>query len=379
MARSMWRPSAASNPRPLPAHAQEWPEGSIGESAQAAPKSDPSSGPLPTHKTGTPEYEASVNQMADNIVHSYVASAQDPGVSREGERFYSDDAFGAAHAISRGVDPDSRVGRLYRRRPIGAKTSGYADVHPDINVERHAPEQLPGIHQAAGVLARLSPQTGWEKNVTQAHQAYTIDPDGPAMQNVRAHAAKQTPVRNRVPGALNYQPSDNIVKAVDMAHGRASTEDYVTHEGSRRFKIGSFYNNIIHPSTSPYTTVDFRHHDIATGQLLDTSGEPRSNTARARGSMQSKGRYNMFEEATNRAADRINAEHADLRLQNEPLKPHQVQAVSWWGDKLDVDRRFAEYPGARRVNEDANLYMIPDSNGKSRRLARSDLGKPIGQ
>lgn len=366
---------------PAPTNMGDWPEGSVGEAAQAPPRQDPSPGPVPIAKKGTPEYEATVNRMADNIVHSYVASAQNPDVSREGERFYSDDAFGAAHAISRGVDPDSRLGRLYRRRPIGAKTHGYADVHPDINVARHSPEQLPGIHQAAGVLARLSPQTGWEKNVTQAHEAYQADPDGPMMQNVRAHAAGEISGRNRIPNSLNDQPSANIVKAVDMAHGRASTEDYVTHEGSKRYKIGSFYENIVHPSTSPYTTVDFRHHDIATGQLLDTSGEPRSNTARARGSMQSRGRYDMFEDATNRATDRINQDYGHLRLQNEPLKPHQVQAVSWWGDKLDVDKRFAEFPGAKRANGEANLYMVPreDNPDKMRRLARSDLGKPIGQ
>lgn len=363
--------------RELSAH---WPAGSIGEAAQAAPKHDPAGAPIPIHKPGTPEYEKTVNDMADRIVHSYVASAWSPAVSREGERFYSDDAFGAAHAISRGVDPDSRLGRLYRRRPIGAKTNGAADVHPDENVARHLPDRLPGIHRAAGVLARLSPQTGWEKNVSQAYSAYQTDPDGPTMQNVRAHASGQRASRDRIPGPLNDQPSVNVVKAVDLAHGRGEVEDYVNHEGSKRVKVGSFYENIIHPSTSPHTTVDFRHHDIAYGQLLDTNGEPKSATARVRGSMQSTGRYRMVEEATNRATDRINADHAGLRLQNEPLKPHQVQAIAWWGDKLDVDRRFAEYPGARRAVGDANLYVMPDSrNGKSRRIGRSDLGKPIGQ
>lgn len=366
---------------PKPTNMGDWPEGSVGEAAQAPPKTDPSPGPIPIHKKGTPEYESHVNQMADNIVHSYVASAQNPDVSKEGERFYSDDAFGAAHALSRGVDPDSRIGRLYRRRPVGARTNGYADVHPDLNVQRHMPERMHGIRQAAGVLARLSPQTGWEKNVTQAHEAYQMDPDGPTMQNIRAHATGEVANRNRVPGALNDQPSKDIVKAVDMAHGRAPVEQYVTHEGSKRYKIGSFYENITSPSTSPYTTVDFRHHDIATGQLLDTSGEPRSNTARARAGLATRGRYDMFEEATNRAADRINQDYPHLRQQNEPLKPHQIQAVAWWGDKLDVDRRFAEYPGAKRANGEANLYMVPrtDDPSKMRRLARSDLGKPIGQ
>jgi hypothetical protein len=358
----------------------DWPEDSHGTSSQLSAKHDPAGAAIPIHKEGTPEYEATVNQMSDNIVSSYAASGKDVGVQREGERFYSDDAFGAAHAISRGVDPDSRVGRLYRRRPIGAKTNGYADVHPDINVERHMPEQLPGIHRAAGTLARLSPQTDWGKNVSQAWDAHQMDPDGPVMQDVRAHNSGEKATRKPVPGPLNDQPSADIVKAVDIAHGRASVEDYIHHEGSKRVKIGSFYENIIHPSSSPYTTVDFRHHDIAYGQLLDTGGEPRSNTSRVRSSLKSGGRYRMIEEATNRATERINRDYSHLRLQNEPLKPHQVQAIAWWGDKLDVDRRFAGYPGAKRAVQTSNLYMIPDSrNGKTRRIGRSDLGKPIGQ
>lgn len=327
--------------------------------------------PIAIHKPGTPEYESSVNEMADNIVNSYTASAQDRSNSIAGERFYSHDAFGAAQAISRGIDPDSRVGQLYRREPVGAKTNGEAQVHPDENVARHMPEQLPGIHRAAGVLARLSPQTGWEKNIRQAHQAYQMDPEGATMKNLRAHVAGEVPNRDRIPGDLNDQPSANVVKAVDLAHGRGEVGDYVRHEGNNVVKIGSFYNNIIHPSTSERTTVDFRHHDIAKGELADTSVD--------RG-LSARGRYSMFEEATNRATDRLNREYPDLREQAEPLKPHQVQAVAWWGDKRDVDDRMAEYPGAKKSVSDANLYRIPNENGRgTRRLSRSDLGKPIGQ
>jgi hypothetical protein len=349
---------------------EEWGEGSVGDAAQAAPKVAPKA--IPIHKPGTPEYESAVNGMADNIVSSYVASVQDRSNSLLGEKFYSHDAHGAAHAISRGRDPDSPVGKLYRRAPLGAKTAGYEQVHPDLNVAKHSPEQLPGIHRAAGVLARLSPQTGWGMNIRQAHQAYQMDPDGPTMQNLRAHAAGETKFRDPIPGDLNNHPTVNVIKAVDLAHGRGEVGDYVRHEGKNVVKIGSFYNNIVNPSTSERTTVDFRHHDIARGQLQDTSDD--------RG-LSARGRYSMYEEATNRATARINADYPDMREQAEPLRPHQIQAVAWWGDKRDVDARMADYPGATRsIDSKTNIFRIPNENGRgSRSLSRSDLGKPIGQ
>ena len=39
---------------------------------------------------------------------------------------------------------------------------------------------------------------------------------------------------------LNSQPSENIAKAVDIAHGRVPVDKHVVSEGSRRVKIGSF-------------------------------------------------------------------------------------------------------------------------------------------
>lgn len=342
----------------------------MGEDAHASAGKPPPPKPVPIHKPGTPEYESAVNGMAQNIVHSYVASTQDRSNSIAGERFYSHDAFGAAQAIAGGRDPNGRVGKLLRREPIGAKTNGAAQVHPDENVARHQPEKLPGIHRAAGVLARLSPQTGWEMNIRQAHEAYQMDPEGPTMQNVRETAGGKT-ARKRIPGELNNQPSTNVIKAVDLAHGRGEVGDYVRHEGKNVVKIGSFYHNITHPSTSERTTVDFRHHDIARGQLADTSVD--------RG-LSSRGRYDMYEEATNRATAHLNEHYPDLREQAEPLKPHQVQAVAWWGDKNDVNQRMAEYPGAQQSVSDANLYRVPAESGRgTRRLSRSDLGKPIGQ
>jgi urease beta subunit len=347
----------------------DWGEDTHGAASQEDPRRNHPA--IKIEKPGTPEYEHSVNTMADRITQSYVASAQDRKTSIQGERFYDHDAFGAAHAIANGIDPDSQHGRLYRRPPVGAKGN------PIENVARFSPEQLPAIHRAAGVIARLSPQNPWEKNVHQAWEAHQIDPDGPAMQNVRSQIAGKS-ARQRVTNehgealGLNSQPSENIAKAVDIAHGRVPVEKHVVSEGSRRVKIGSFYNNIIDPDSHD-TTVDFRHHDIAYGKLLDTGDA-------ARNKLGSTGRYRMVEDATTRATNRINSEHSDLRVRKEPLTEKEVQAVSWWGDKHDTDRRFAERPEARQLAPGSNLYMVPNESGTgSRKLGRGDLGKPLGQ
>lgn len=382
--------------------AEGWPEGSYGWESNLPERRDPAGAPIPIHKPGTPEYEHVVNTMADRIVNSYVASARNKMNEIEGERFYTHEAHGAATALAGGMNPDEGAGRVLRmtgNRPLRPYEAGEASSlysGPTTAMHRHAagewqnavsgPGHQERLQRAAGVLARLSPQTGWDKNVTQANAAYQMDPEGKTMQMVRANATGQGPRRavidaSGATSALNDQTSDNIARAVDIAHGRAPVGEHVKTGPKERVKIGSFYENIVHPDTSPYTTVDFRHHDVAYGQLLDTGGAPRSNTAKVRSNMKNVSRYRMIEEATSRATDRINREHADLRMQPEPLLPHQIQAAVWWGDKRDVDRKFAEYPGAKRSEGSSNLYMVPraDDPSKMRRLGRSDLGRPIGQ
>ena len=238
--------------------------------------------PVPVaHDLGQPgsKDDATINRMAGRIVQTYAAAT--PRAHHLGETFYGHDAFGAADAIARGHDPNGRVGRLFRRAPVGAQGT------PEANVAAHMPpEHQEALHRSAGVIARLSPQTEWETNVRQAHEAFQMaggqhqTAEYNLRNDVRDTSAKpnakgeQPRMQVRTDAGdkmdLNKQPSGTIRAAVDIARGTAPPEQYVAN-GDARVKIGSFHNNVEHPETSPHTTVDFRAHDIATGHLLSTS------------------------------------------------------------------------------------------------------------
>lgn len=351
--------------------------------------------PVPVHEPGTPEYEHTVNNMRDRIVSTYLAAT--PAEHRLGERFYSRDAHGAARAIALGHDPSSDIGKVMRATPhhselatdAAKKDAGWghsaANPRPQSELGAHVASRL---HRAAGVLARLSPQTEWETNVRQAHEAWHMDENATqALENIRTNArdtsAKpnkkgefpRVQVRNDAGEKmeLNKQPNDAIRKAHEIATGSAQPEDYVAMDPVHRVKIGSFAHNIEHPDTSPHTTVDFRAHDIAHGQLLSTSTDRGLSASPASKARDLKGRrYDMFEEAHNRAANVINEQHPDRRQQSQPLHAKQVQGVTWWADKNHQDQALG---GTTGVAQGGHLHAGKDG-GTAR---RPDMGAPVGQ
>ncbi len=344
--------------------------------------------PVPVaHDLGQPgsKDDATIDRMAGRIVQTYAAA--DSRAHHLGETFYGHDAFGAADAIARGHDPNGRVGRLFRRAPVGAQGT------PEANVRAHMPaEHQEALHRSAGVIARLSPQTEWETNVRQAHEAYQMagGQHQTAEYNLR-NDVRDTTAKPNAKGEqprmqvrtdagekmdLNKQPSGTIRAAVDIARGTAPPEQYVAN-GDARVKIGSFHNNVEHPETSPHITVDFRAHDIATGHLLSTStdrglsktGAP-PKAGKAPSQAYSSGvRYRMMEEAHNRATAHINEHMPELRHQAGPLQPKQVQAVTWWADKMHQDRALGG------VMQGGHLHGGADG----RVMQRADLGRPVGQ
>lgn len=344
--------------------------------------------PVPVaHDLGQPgsKDDATINRMAGRIVQTYAAA--DSKAHHLGETFYGHDAFGAADAIARGHDPNGRVGKLFRRAPVGAQGT------PESNVRAHMPaEHQEALHRSAGVIARLSPQTEWETNVRQAHEAYQIagGQHQQAEYNLRndvrdtgrpANARGEHP-RTQVIGDggkmdLNKQPSGTILKAVDIARGTAAPEEHVAQGADTRVKIGSFANNVERPETSPHTTVDFRAHDIATGKLRSTSTDraisksgaapkPGKSASQAYSSRQ---RYLMLEEAHNRAAQHINEHMPELRHQAGPIQPKQVQAVTWWADKIHQDTRLGGVMNGGHLHGGENGGVI----------TRESLGRPVGQ
>jgi hypothetical protein len=112
-----------------------------------------------------------------------------------------------------------------------------------------------------------------------------------------------------LPMHLNRQPSRAIIHAHAIAMGKEATEEAIP-TGDRRIKVGSFYENIAEPDTSPHTTVDFRAHDIAAGRLLSTGTD---RELRNKSLLQHDRRGPRAGRGSVRLADLL-AQHAGLRL-----------------------------------------------------------------
>lgn len=304
------------------------------------------------------EHSGQIDSMAHNIVKTYLQSSE--GDRNLGEHFYSRDAHGAARALSLGVDPNSSVGNMMRKTPSPGEQSNEWRGGKSISQTNSAAPQnaavKKGVRAASGTLARLSPQTDWNQNILRAQQAYHMpEQQVQDLMHDKRDSLKGTP--------LNSSPSDTIIHAQGIASGKVDPDKDI-QTGAKRVKIGSFMNNIADPDTSPNTTVDFRAHDIAHGQLLSSSHPAHS-------SLSSKKRYDMFEEAHNRATDILNTKHPTERNQSAPLQPKQVQATTWWTDKHFVDNQL----GGGGSQSGSHLHM--KVNGKP--LSRDHLGKPAGQ
>jgi hypothetical protein len=343
-------------------------------------------------------YNAQVNEMAGRIQQTYEAAGPQEHVL--GENFYNREAHGAARAIAADIHPDSPTGKLVRSMPRHSELPERGPVSP----RAAAPPEFEGkLDRAAGTIARLSPQTDWGQNVTGAWEAHHMPEN--ALENLITNKRDPSKPRTKkmvdkgeyaradvVDDAgkkmmLNNQPSQQAIHAVEIARGHAPVEKYVSgvseETESQRNKIGSFYQNVRHPETSPHVTVDFRAHDIAAGRLLAT-GENRGISKHAKlGSTRTdtaaygeKQRYNMFEEAHKRATDLINNKRRTEAPtlvpgigQRPDIQPKQVQAVTWWADKHAQDTAM----GGTKVGTAGNLHVGPGKKD------RGQLGKPVGQ
>ena len=339
---------------------------------------------------------ATIDRMAGRIVQTYQAAP--PQNHAVGERFYSHDANGAARSIANGQDPNSHLGKFDRSIPApesrgpGSTNPSWGHSAANQPLSRSREDFEGRLHRASGAIAQLSPQTEWETNVRQAHEAHhlpetatgalgrlqrgDLDPSRkPNKQGKLQRYEVHDDAGQKM--ALNKQPSASILKAHEIAQGFSAPEATVASGPDDRVKIGSFMHNVEHPQTSPHTTVDFRAHDIATGTLRATSepreisksGKPPREGKAPSKAYDSRQRYLMIEEAHNRATDHINEHLPHLRQQEAPLQPKQVQAVTWWADK---DSQDAQMGGVAKGG-----HLHAGKGGKA--LGREALGKPVGQ
>lgn len=149
------------------------------------------------------------------------------------------------------------------------------------------------VRRGAGIIAALSPQIGWDRNVAEAHEL-----------------AKTGNIR----GAL--LPA-NVEKAQRIHAG----ED--PHEVLGGHKVRSFFENIHDPSNPQPVTIDRHAYDIAMGNPFVGTGR-KSNPRGVGGKMSpdvglsAKSRYDHFVNAYHAAAQNLEVE-----------VPNKAQAVSW--------------------------------------------------
>lgn len=142
------------------------------------------------------------------------------------------------------------------------------------------------VQRGAGIVAALSPQMSWERNINMAKEL------------VQHGTASHT--------------EDNLRKALKIYEGADPREVLGGH------KVRSFYENIVDPSNPNPVTIDRHAHDIAVGDPFKGSGGGASDTKPVDLGLSSMGRYKHFEHAYRHAAGELGV---DL--------PHRVQAVTW--------------------------------------------------
>lgn len=150
----------------------------------------------------------------------------------------------------------------------------YADA------QRTAARIGPDIVTGAGVLAALSPQTSWPRNIELAERAFRED------------------------GATG-QTSDNVSKANRILYGHASPLDVLGGN-----KVRAFYRAILDPSDPDPVVIDRHAFDVAIGMVTDNA---------TRGILSRVGVYELYAAAYREAA----------HIAGDGLIPSQVQAITW--------------------------------------------------
>jgi hypothetical protein len=178
-----------------------------------------------------------------------------------------------ARTLSRHIE------RYYTELPEEHRNGGALWYHRAANLAEDIGRG--NLHKGAGIIAALSPQTGWAHNVEIAKKA----------------------------GRGNFSglhTGDNIEKAKRIYEG----EDPMDILGGH--KVRNFYQNISRPDDPEPVTIDRHAHDIAINKRL---GGPVGKDVRG---LSSDNRYQHFLDAYHSAAHRL----------DEP-RTNSVQAATW--------------------------------------------------
>lgn len=140
------------------------------------------------------------------------------------------------------------------------------------------------VEKGAGIIAALSPQTGWGRNLLLATSM------------VKTGTAKHTGI--------------NIEKAQRILAGEHPNDVL------GGYKVTNFYRNIVDPSNPEPVTIDRHAHDIPMG--IAFRGNKKSKQKSPDLGLDAKGRYEHFQNAYRTAAGELGIEI-----------PHKVQATTW--------------------------------------------------
>lgn len=167
----------------------------------------------------------------------------------------------------------SRILDVYQRAPVGAR-SWYHEAHA--YAEDLSREYGVTLEQACGVIAALSPNLSWDKNVAYARQLLATG-DAPVLGGSKR-------------------------KALRIVQGERPLDVLSGH------KVVSFYFNLLWPDTSDSVTIDRHAHDVAVGKRYGNRYRPL---------LRAKGGYERLAEAYRHSADVVG------------ITPSEMQAATW--------------------------------------------------
>lgn len=235
---------------------------------------------------------------------------------------------------SHGLTPTTRnVTRLFRQASADDVAAGRDWYARASRLADELAASLPADHphygdrtRAAAVIAVLSAQKSWPRNVILARRVFSF--------SFEAHAHDEAQSRDALRRGLSDVTRANVIKA-----WRLLATDVPTDEIVRGPKVTAFWRTIADPTDARAVVVDRHAVDVTVNRVTDD--ETRGRLLGRRGA------YEAVSACYTRAARILSAE---LTARGEsPITPAEVQAVTWttWrrvaapghGRKAGTDRR----------------------------------------
>lgn len=228
----------------------------------------------------------------------------------------------------------------------------YPSVHDAsakfINQETAEGRKVSNIHQAAGVVAAVSPSMDFGgKNIKALEELRGMGKEhwdvirGSSANNGRTDEAKAM-LKEVAPSMVSASDRD-LLKAHRILSGE-QWHDVLPITSAP--KTHHFALNIAEPYRDTGVTVDGRHHDIIVNQMLPWKDTDRGISS-ARLASGKPTRYETMENITRIAAN--SAARRDERFAG--IHPHDMQAILWVGGKWIETRGGVMKKGQRRVGQ----------------------------